>query len=138
MISSAKGLENPRHIGFSGNGSRILRVLSASLRAEELTEFTAKFLEAVTGKQVHPKFELLFVKEPKELTCKGGLDYKDFDSKFRVEEHLVILRGDVGVNGAVVIDPRSPVKIADMLADKDAIENVKKQVDHFLANPCCC
>lgn len=132
MISSAKGLEIPRYIGFSGNGSRILRVLSASLRAEELTEFTAKFLQAVTGKQVHPKFELLFVKEPKELTCKGGLDYKDFDSTFRVEQHLVILRGDVGANGAIEIDPSAPLKIAEVLADKDAIENVKKQVDHFL------
>ena len=132
MISLAKGLELPRYIGFSGNGSRILRVLSASLRAEELTEFTANFLESVTGKQVHPKFELLFVKEPKELTCKGGLDYKDFDSKFRVEEHLVILRGDVGANGAIEIDPSAPLKIAEVLADKDAIENVKKQVGHFL------
>lgn len=72
-IMKAKGEEMPRHIAFSGNGSKVIRVLTSSDKT--LEKFTKKIFEKVYS-QNYPSDGLTIlqnVDNPKEVTCKGGL-----------------------------------------------------------------
>lgn len=67
-------LEVPRHIAFSGNGSKIIRVLTTNAR--DLAYFTKVIFEKVLGKPYGKELELIGLDDnfnPKESTCKGGL-----------------------------------------------------------------
>lgn len=69
------GLEVPRHIAFSGNGSKVIRVLTPEPR--DLALFTKVIFEKVLGKAYGKELELIGLEEnfnPKETTCKGGLN----------------------------------------------------------------
>ena len=85
-IMKAKGEDMPRHIAFSGNGSKVIRILTSS--DTTLEKFTKIILEKVYG-QKYPSDGLTIlqnVDNPKEVTCKGGLsnptkqDYEDIAS----------------------------------------------------------
>ena len=85
-IMKAKGEEMPRHIAFSGNGSKVIRILTPS--DTTLEKFTKKIFEKVYG-QKYPSDGLTIlqnVNNPKEVTCKGGLsnptkqEYEDIAS----------------------------------------------------------
>lgn len=72
-IMKAKDLEMPRHIAFSGNGSKVIRILTSS--DTTLEKFTKKIFEKVYEKE-YPSDGLTIlqnVDNPKEVTCKGGL-----------------------------------------------------------------
>ena len=72
-IMNAKGIRMPRHITFSGSGSKVLYTLTSS--DETLEKFTKLIFESVYG-QSYAKDGLTIVRElenPKEATCKGGL-----------------------------------------------------------------
>ena len=86
LIMKAKSLEMPRHIAFSGNGSKVIRILTSS--ESTLEKFTRKIFEKVYGKS-YPSDGLTILqneKNPKEVTCKGGLsnpvyqEYEDMTS----------------------------------------------------------
>lgn len=85
-IMKAKGEDMPRHIAFSGNGSKVIRILTSS--DTTLEKFTKIIFEKVYG-QKYPSDGLTIlqnVDNPKEVTCKGGLsnptkqDYEDIAS----------------------------------------------------------
>ena len=85
-IMKAKKEEMPRHIAFSGNGSKVIRILTTS--DSTLEKFTKKIFEKVY-EQKYPDDGLTIlqnVNNPKEVTCKGGLsnptkqDYEDIAS----------------------------------------------------------
>lgn len=85
-IMKAKGEEMPRHIAFSGNGSKVIRILTSS--DSTLEKFTKRIFEKVFN-QNYPSDGLTIlqnVDNPKEVTCKGGLsnptkqDYEDIVS----------------------------------------------------------
>lgn len=72
-IMYAKGEQMPRHIAFSGNGSKVIRILTSS--DSTLEKFTIKIFEKVYA-QKYPSDGLTIlhnVDNPKEVTCKGGL-----------------------------------------------------------------
>lgn len=72
-IMKAKGMNMPRHITFSGTGSKVLSVLTSN--DSTLEEFTKMIFEAVYEKPYHAD-GLTIIRElenPKEATCKGGL-----------------------------------------------------------------
>lgn len=74
QIIRIKGLNLPRHIAFSGNGSRVLGVLSPDARL--LAKYTKVIMETVTGMPYQHDLDILGLKQgdnPKEATCKGGL-----------------------------------------------------------------
>lgn len=82
-IMNAKGMNMPRHITFSGTGSKILMILTPN--DTTLERFTKLIFEAVYG-QLYNEDGLTIIREkenPKEATCKGGLlnakpqDYSD-------------------------------------------------------------
>ena len=85
-IMKAKGEGMPRHIAFSGNGSKVIRILTSS--DTTLEKFTKKIFEKVYGQKYHTDGLTILqnIDNPKEVTCKGGLsnpikqDYEDIAS----------------------------------------------------------
>lgn len=76
-IMRAKGEAMPRHIAFSGNGSKVIRVLTSS--DSTLEKFTKKIFEKIYGEK-YPSDGLTILQNadnPKEVTCKGGLSHPE-------------------------------------------------------------
>ncbi len=74
QIVKAKNLNVPRHISFSGNGSKIVNVLTSDTRI--LANYTKLVFEKILGKPYGNALEILGLDNslnPKEATCKGGL-----------------------------------------------------------------
>lgn len=73
-IVKVKGLKVPRHIAFSGNGSKIISIISTDLKS--LAKYTIFVFEKVLGQKYDIPLEILGLEQgsdPKESTCKGGL-----------------------------------------------------------------
>lgn len=86
--------EMPRHIAFSGNGSRVIRILSAN--TETLTTFTKIIFEKIYEKS-YPTDGLTILQNednPKEVTCKGGLSNPEVQSYDKLQASKVVLKGD--------------------------------------------
>ncbi len=74
QITKALGLEVPRHISFSGNGSKVIRIITTN--SNLLVKYTKIIFEKVLGKPYGKELELLGLEKdsnPKDSTCKGGL-----------------------------------------------------------------
>ena len=73
-ILKAKNLDLPRHISFSGNGSKLITVITDD--SKQLADFTKLIIERVVGRPYDKDLEILGFESganPKESTCKGGL-----------------------------------------------------------------
>ena len=85
-IMKIKELPMPRHITFSGNGSKVLHILTPS--NETLENFTKLIFEKVYGVGYDTNGVTIIrnFENPKEATCKGGIldskpqAYNDIDS----------------------------------------------------------
>ena len=74
QIVKTKGLKAPRHIAFSGNGSKIISIISSDPKI--LGNFTKVIFEKVLGTEYGSALDILGLEQgsnPKESTCKGGL-----------------------------------------------------------------
>lgn len=74
QITKSLGLEVPRHISFSGNGSKVVRVITTD--TDVLAKYTKLIFEKVLGEPYGKELELLGLKQdcnPKDSTCKGGI-----------------------------------------------------------------
>ena len=74
QIVKSLGLDVPRHISFSGNGSKVIRVITTDSKL--LEHYTKVIFEKVLGKPYGRELELLGLEKdsnPKESTCKGGI-----------------------------------------------------------------
>lgn len=74
QITKKLGLDTPRHISFSGNGSKVVRVVSTDPKL--LAKYTKLVFEKVLGVPYGKELELLGLDKnssPKDSTCKGGL-----------------------------------------------------------------
>lgn len=74
QITKKLGLDVPRHISFSGNGSKVIRVITTDTKI--LARYTKAVFEKVLGKPYGKELELLGLEKdsnPKDYTCKGGL-----------------------------------------------------------------
>lgn len=74
QLIKAYGMKLPRHIAFSGNGSRVVKILSADTAV--LGRYTRKVIELVLGQDYGGQLDLLGLggeTNPKESTAKGAL-----------------------------------------------------------------
>ena len=74
LLVKAKDLEMPRHIAFSGNGSKVVSILSNN--PSRLARLSKVIFEHVLGKPYDKELEILGLEKnnnPKESTSKGGL-----------------------------------------------------------------
>ena len=64
----------PRHISFSGNGSKVIRIITSDSKL--LARYTKLIFEKLIGKTYGKELEILGLEKdsnPKEATCKGGI-----------------------------------------------------------------
>ncbi len=74
QIVKSLGIDVPRHISFSGNGSKVVKVLTNDSKL--LARFTKIIFEKVLEKPYSKELEFLGLDKdsnPKESTCKGGI-----------------------------------------------------------------
>ena len=74
QIVKTKGLKAPRHIAFSGNGSKIISIISSDPKI--LGKYTKVVFEKVLSTEYGSALDILGLEQgsnPKESTCKGGL-----------------------------------------------------------------
>lgn len=94
QILKLKSMPMPRHISFSGNGSKILRVITPENRL--LAKFTCKIFQLLSVDGTEGKLEILGLGDaassPKQATCKGALVTNQPLDEDR--DKVVILKGD--------------------------------------------
>ena len=93
-IMKAKGLEKPRHITFSGNGSKVLNILSTN--DTTLVNFTKLIFEEVyEDKYSVDGLDIIRPVNSKESTCKGGIIMSPFKSQdySEIKDMKIVLMG---------------------------------------------
>lgn len=112
QIVKVKGLKAPRHIAFSGNGSKIISIISSD--AKILAKYTKVIFEKVLGQTYETSLDILGLEQgsnPKESTCKGGLITSD---SLDCDPTLLILKDSSG-------------KMADTFDTYANIDDVRKK-----------
>ena len=121
QIVKLKGLETPRHITFSGNGSKVLSILTTE--SKDLANMTKKIFEDVLGKPYGKELDILGLGDesnPKKSTCKGGL----MDGTQNVSrDKIIIMKSDA--SGFITDDDTYEA------IDKEYIQNVVTSVERF-------
>ncbi len=76
-LMKAKGLSIPQNILFSGTGAKTLLVVNGGNTnfTNIINKLTSIIFKKVYQETDTPKIEVLLEKKPKEVTCKGGLEY---------------------------------------------------------------
>lgn len=101
QIVKLKQLPLPRHISLSGNGSKVIKIVSTD--SAILSSYTKKIFELVTG-QAYGKNPLGIIgldKEgSKESTCKGGILGSEPEGN-REKQVILTSKGDAFVDGLV-------------------------------------
>lgn len=118
---SAEETFMPRHLTFSGNGSKIIKALTPDV-AGVLTCYTRMLIEKVSG-MACPNLCILGLSDdaaPKEATCKGGL----------------MTDGNIDDRGKCVVLKATGEGFADTMAEYDSItaayeSDVVKEVSKF-------
>lgn len=94
QIIKVKGLKAPRHIAFSGNGSKVISIISSNTKI--LAQYTKVIIEKVLEQPYSTPLDILGLEQdsnPKEATCKGGLiAFNNNDS----DPNIIILKDSFG------------------------------------------
>lgn len=92
QIMKAKEMEMPRHIAFSGNGSRVIKILS--LDQKILEKYTKIIFERLYQAD-YPENGLTILQNennPKEITCKGGILFNTTQTSDEISDLKVVLK----------------------------------------------
>lgn len=128
QIMKAKDLELPRHIAFSGNGSRIVNIVGDK---EILAEFSKCIFENVFNQKYGNKgcpSDLDIIqntKNPKEVTCKGGIKAADKDYEQKSFTPLVLL----GTDNTTFIEDNDTYSSVDV---EKSVSETNEQVKSFV------
>lgn len=111
-IVKTKNLKMPRHIAFSGNGSKIISIITTDPKI--LTKYTKVVFEKVLGRDYTSALDILGLEQgsnPKESTCKGGLIAAE---AYEEEPETLVLRDSSG-------------RLVEATDTYDSISDVQKQ-----------
>lgn len=127
-IMKCKSLEFPRHLTFSGTGSKLLQILIDVNDKGILEEYTKLVFEKVYGTEYNEDgLDILInTSNPKEVTCKGGLIEMRTMSVADIEDMKVCLLGTTK-NDFV----SSSLKYSDVNGNQELISEVVKEVNAF-------
>ncbi len=147
-LMQAKGLGMPRYVAFSGNGSKVLNILSTS------PVVLARLAKLVFEKVYHEPYHadglevVIEQKVPKEATCKGGLkrsqqtgtDKLDFsregtgDAEEHIDQIKAVLLGTRAELANDIVKPPRFVTRRDTYAtiDNITLTSVADEVRHFI------
>lgn len=124
-LMKAMAYPMPRFIAFSGNGSKIIPILTND--KELLTDLSKEIFARVYGETWGVDgLDILFnQKQPKESTCKGGISCRTSQDYNTISSLKKVLSG---VDGTTLInDADSYSKV-----DNAALKNVVKQAEEFI------
>ena len=127
QIIKREGLELPRHISFSGNGSKVLRAITANTK--DLATYTKKVFEEILQCEYDKELDIIGLDDnsnSKESTCKGGIIADGTSSDDR--DKVIVMRSD---NSGVATETYEEIK-ADSGYLKRAVESVKQFFDFVL------
>lgn len=124
-IMKAKNIDEPRHLAFSGTGSKILQILATIQNTSILEKYTKLIFEKVYGKSYSSDGLniLLNVNNPKEVTCKGALlkkDLKDEDQQSIEDMKLCML----GTSNIIFADANYKYKQVDSSVISDVVSEI--------------
>lgn len=90
-IMKLKNIEMPRYMNFSGNGSKVLHILTTDPKL--LEKFTKVIFEKVYDNNYHANGLTIseISENPKEATCKGGISCSVAQSYDEISETKVVL-----------------------------------------------
>lgn len=126
-IMKAKGFSMPRHITFSGNGSKILSILSTNNAT--LERFTKIIFEKIYGqKYSEDGLSIIRPDNSKESTCKGGVILNPFQSQdySQINEMKTIL---LGSDMETFAAPKSSYDDIDNNLLSGVVDNTKHFID---------
>lgn len=130
-IIKLKGLTLPEKIVFSGNGSKVLSIITPE--PELLSDLTKTVFEAVCNlKYMDTELKLIYGKanpNPKEMTCKGGILCKEAGSFGAMNALKVVVKGD---NSGIVEDTDTYANVSEELK-RGVISENKKMLELFFA-----
>lgn len=92
QITKSLNLDVPRHISFSGNGSKVIRIITTNPKL--LAKYTKLIFEKVLGRPYGKELEILGLEResnPKESTCKGGIICENPDEQ---PSDVIVFKGD--------------------------------------------
>ncbi len=92
QITKSLNLDVPRHISFSGNGSKVVRIVTTDTKI--LANYTKRIFEKVLEKPYGKELELLGLEKdsnPKESTCKGGIICTDDEDQ---RDRAIVFKSD--------------------------------------------
>lgn len=123
-LMKAKGLEAPRDILFSGTGSKVILIASGNSNLDKLNKLTKIIFEKVYDTKIENSIQLNIEPNPKEITCKGGLE---IDAEIKnIEDIKAVLIGDI------TNDLNSKNLITYNNLNEDLYHIVKEEVDEFI------
>lgn len=125
-IMKLKGLNMPRHIAFSGNGSKVISILTSD--AATLEKFTKTIFESVYGEKYNSDGLTILYREaqPKEATCKGGIICKTIQGYDDVSDTKLVLDSATQED---FIDPHFTYQDIDATYLSNTVGQVKKFID---------
>lgn len=93
-IIKVGGFNSPQYMVFSGNGSKIINVVTKD--SALLSKLTRRIFELVIGKPyMHSKLEMVYNQpQPKESTCKGGITSPSAQPYSDIADLKKTLKGD--------------------------------------------
>lgn len=128
-IMKAKGFGMPRHITFSGNGSKVLNVLCADPKGAILARFSKLIFEKVYEKPYSEDgLDIIRPKDSKESTCKGGILANPFQSQdySQIKTMKTIL---LGTDDSTFVEQGMDYDSLNDSIKEQVIENCKSFID---------
>ena len=124
-LMKAKGIDAPKNILFSGTGSKSILITNGSNNLDKLDKLTGLIFDKVFEGNGNHKVKINIEKNPKEITCKGGLEI-DIDSIGDIENIKSVLVGDTEKTTI----KENPIKYNNI--NDDLTKSVVSEVDNFI------
>ena len=137
-LMKAKNFNMPRHITFSGNGSKVLSILCLDNEDNKTLETLTKLIfEEIYGKPYSVDgLEIIRPKDSKESTCKGAFQIQDIDklsADDSIENFKKMKTILLGIDGETFA--QAQMKYSDISeADLDSVLNEVKEYIEFAFN----
>jgi hypothetical protein len=130
QLMKAQGTSMPRHLTFSGNGSRIIYVLGKNSRLEKIATLIFEKIFAKkygTGNGIPDKLEIIPNSgNPKEVTCKGAISFLDIINPPHPD--YVFLLGNT-----TITNRKTEKKYSDLLTSEiSLIEDINSELLSFI------
>ncbi len=124
-LMKAKGIDAPTNILFSGTGSKSILITNGSSNLDKLDKLTGLIFDKVFKDNENHKVKINIEPNPKEITCKGGLEI-DVNSIGEIEDIKSVLIGDTE---KTTIN-ENPIKYNNI--NDNVINSVVSEVDDFI------